>query len=277
MKYGYEIINGKYVVSSIKADIINKSAQSYLNGISLKSIAEELTNNCVEYAQGKSLWNKNRVRRMLTDTAYLGTDMYPAIMKREVFDEIEKVMDLRNTQKNTNRDEIFSSAIVPICCGNCGSETIRKYESRTKRPSVYHKCLNPECNKKYKIDDMDLRTMVREKLAMCEDSSFNASEDIIREIHRLDNEIERDLQSISIDEVAMKNKIFECAALKYRQYNTPKESIDYSKMNLCSLNFNREVKSRVKTVVLESNDNIWLYLTDGRIVGKEVADNECCT
>lgn len=277
MKYGYEIINGKYVVSSIKADIINKSAQSYLNGISLKSIAEELTNNCVEYAQGKSLWNKNRVRRMLTDTVYLGTDMYPAIMKREVFEEIEKVMDSRNTQKNTNREEIFSSSIVPIRCGNCGSETIRKYESRTKKPTVYHICKNPDCKQSYKIYDMDLRIMIRDKLANCEESSLNVSEDTIREIHRLDNEIERELQSINIDEETLKNKIFECAALKYSRYNTQKESIDYSEMNLCSLNFNREIRSKVKTVVLESEDKIWLYLTDGRIVGKEVADNECCT
>lgn len=276
MKFGYEIIKGKYVVNVTQATIINKIMHDYINGDSLKTKAEELTEQKIEYAPGKSTWNKNRIQRILMDRTYLGTDVYPVIVQSEIFEEVQKVIDSRNTQKNTNRDEIFSSSIVPILCSKCGGETYRRLESRTKQPRVLHICKNPDCKKRYVISDINLRAMIRDKLALCETNDSKLSnDDTIREIRKLDNEIEQELRSIEIDSVMLKNKILACAALQYSQYTLPKESIDYSKMELCSLKFNREIKSKVKTVYLESNERIWLYMVDGQIVGKDVQTNEC--
>ncbi len=275
MKFGYQIIGGKNVVNVSQAEIINKSMLDYLNGTSLMKKAEELTAKGIEYAPGKSQWNKNRVRRMITDTNYLGNENFPKIVEKDLFDRVLSVIDSRNNQKNTNRDEIFSSSLIPIRCANCGTKTYRKYESNYKIPKVFHICENPECNKRYVIYDIDFRRAVREALSETDEKIKSSSNEISREIYRLNNEIERDLQSIEIDENILKNKIFECAALQYSQFTIPKESIDYSQMNLCSLDFNREVKRRIKTIYLKSNDEIWLHMTDGQIVLKEVLNDEC--
>lgn len=272
MKFGYQVINGKYAINKIQAEIINESMLDYIKGVSLKTKAEQLSSLSIEYAPGKSLWNKNRVQRMLTDEAYIGLKNFPAIVQEEIFYKVKSVMEERNTQKSVNRDEIFNSAIIPIRCGQCGWEVGRRFESRTKEPKVYRVCENPDCDKSYIINDIDLRIMVRDKLALTNEIVKDSAAELNREIYRLENEIERDLQSIEIDEQTVKNKIFECAALKYSKYNTPKGSIDYEKINLCSLEFNKEVKHRVKAVILESNNQITLYMNDGQIVGKDFAE-----
>ena len=170
---------------------------------------------------------------------------------------------------------MFSSAIVPICCSNCGSEIGRKYDGRMKENKVSRVCENSDCNRTYRINDLDLRKMIRDKLAVISEISSNTSDEISCKIRRLENEIERDLLTTEIDEKIVKNKIFECAVLQYSQYQNPKGSIDFSEMNLCSLNFNREVKRRVKVVYLENDNKIWLLMNDGQIVGKDVVENEC--
>lgn len=268
-------MGGKNTVNVAQAEIINKSMLDYINGVSLKKKAEELTADGIEYAPGKSLWNKNRVRRMITDEKYLGTETFPKIVSKELFDKVLSVIDYRNKQKNTNKEKIFSTAIIPIKCANCGTKTYRKYESNFKIPKVFHHCENSECNMKYMIYDMDFRRAVCEALGETEERNKVALNDTLREIYRLNNEIERELQSVEIDENILKNKIFECAALQYSQITLPKESIDYSQMNLCSLDFNREVKRRVKTIYIKSDNEIWVHMTDGQIVVKDVVRDEC--
>lgn len=276
LKFGYQIINGKYMVNVTQADIVTKTMYDYINGMSLNDKAKELTNQGVEYAPGKSLWNRNRVQRMLTDNTYIGLKNYPAIISEDIFEEVAKVMYSRNTQKHTNRQEILSSSIVSIRCSKCGCETFRKLESRTKEHKVYHICNNPHCNKKYIINDMDLRMMVKDKLVQYEEILPTPSDELLSEVRRLNNEIARELQFAEIDETTIKNKILQCAALEYSCCSNPKESIDYGKMDLCSLDFNRAIKQKIKAIYIENNDEIWLYMTDGQIVGKDVSTFECC-
>ena len=272
--FGYEIIRGKNVINTKQAEVINKAMTDYIEGASLQRKADELTTKKIEYAPGKYHWNKNRVQRMLTNPVYLGTESYPRIVKQELSDEVKTVMDSRNTQKKVKREEIFSSAIVPICCGLCGSLTERIYEGRTKVVRVHHKCTNPECKKSYTIYDIDFRKMVRDLLATAEELSIVPSKEVGHEIQSLKYQIQREIESSDVSLESVKNKIFRCAALQYSQYTKPKESIDYSKMGLCSLEFNREIKRRVKCVCIDTNEKIWLCLSDGQIVGKDVFNNE---
>ena len=58
MKFGFEILNGKYIVNTIQAEIVKKAMCDYIKGVSLKTKAEELTAQGIEYSPGKSNWNK---------------------------------------------------------------------------------------------------------------------------------------------------------------------------------------------------------------------------
>ena len=41
MKFGYQVINGKYAINKIQAEIINESMLDYIKGVSLKTKAEQ--------------------------------------------------------------------------------------------------------------------------------------------------------------------------------------------------------------------------------------------
>ena len=44
MKFGYQVINGKYAINKIQAEIINESMLDYIKGVSLKTKAEQQPN-----------------------------------------------------------------------------------------------------------------------------------------------------------------------------------------------------------------------------------------
>ena len=74
LKFGYIMENGRFIIDQKCSDKLVQMVQDYCGGKSLKTIAAELTEAGTEYAPGKCVWNKNRVQRVLTDKAYLGTE-----------------------------------------------------------------------------------------------------------------------------------------------------------------------------------------------------------
>lgn len=49
--YGYTMRNGRTVISGEEAEVIREIFNSYLNGASLKAIADELTDRQIPYTQ----------------------------------------------------------------------------------------------------------------------------------------------------------------------------------------------------------------------------------
>lgn len=269
MKFGYKMINGKYVVNACQVEIINQSMEDYIGGKSLKQKAEELTELGIEYAIGKHQWNKNRVQRMLTDACYLGDDNYPQVVSEELFNVVKRVMQSRNTLKNFDREEAFSSTIVPIRCGKCGEKTRRRYVHKKESSQVIYYCQRPECRKSYIISNDSMRKMVRDRMSSASERVKLPSKEVNVEIQRLNNEIERDLCGQEIDVDTLKNKIFMCASLQYSTCILKRESKDYSHIDPCSPDFIREIKRRVSVIYLNADNEIWLKMTDGQIIGKE--------
>ena len=260
-KFGYVMRNGKIEINEKQAAILQAAAKAYINGTSLKTKAEDLTEQKVEYAPGKHTWNKNRVQRMLTDKRYLGSDKHEAILDRETFEQVQQIMSQRNTQKDCRREEIFSRTIVPIVCGKCGAITERKYDAHWKN-STHHYCTNPECKKSYPILDSDLWAMVKTELINADEITAKPSEMLLAEINRLNNEIDRELQYASIDSESVKKKIFEYAVLQYAALHTKKrESMDLTDIDPCSQIFIREVKRRVSAVILTEDNRIRLDMS----------------
>lgn len=272
--FGYRIENGRPIINQREAKILQKLAEEYIGGTSLKTAAERLTAERAEYAPGKSDWNKNRVQRRLTDRTYLGDENYPPIIDRETFAQIQTVMQSRNTQTGCNRQEVFSSSVVPLLCGKCGHPTVRRYDVRWGEKTK-HICTNPDCKAIYAVSDCDMRRMVGALLANTEQPQENPSEELLMAIRRLDNGIGHDLQSLDINAENLKNKILECAALKYAAIQShSKESMDFSNESPCSRTFIREVKRRVSAVLLDGKGAVRLRLTDGRIIGKEGSEHD---
>lgn len=80
--FGYMMRGGRYIAEPSESEAVRQIFEMYLNGMSLKSIAAEMT---VPYNKDKGLWNKNMVSRILENKRYTGDDTYPQIIEQDTF------------------------------------------------------------------------------------------------------------------------------------------------------------------------------------------------
>ena len=86
--FGYMMRGGKYIAEPAESEAVRQIFEMYLNGMSLKSIAAEMT---LPYNVGKNKWNINMVSRILENKRYTGDDTYPQIIEQSTFDRANAV------------------------------------------------------------------------------------------------------------------------------------------------------------------------------------------
>lgn len=267
--FGYTMENGRIEINQQQAEILCEIFTEYIQGTSLKAKAEKLSESKIEYVPNKYSWNKNRVQRILTDQRYLGTEQYPPIIDETIFQKAQQIMAQRNTQKGCNRQEVFSSSVIPILCGKSGQPVIRRYDARWKN-TTKHYCTNPDCKAVYCITDRELWYKTNEQLSFMPPEMQKPSDELLTDICRLNNEIERDLQILDVDSGSLQEKIYECAARQYQLNRTiPRESMDFQNADPCSPDFIRNIKKTVASVQLIDDHTISLKRISDSTAGKE--------
>lgn len=109
--YGYTMRNGKMVIEKTEAEVIRRIFSAYIEGASLREIADFLTAQQVPYTEKKTEWFKGRISRILEnkrtwsktqdteeeDDSSVTSDK----TMEELFnpDNYEKVKDKENTYK----------------------------------------------------------------------------------------------------------------------------------------------------------------------------------
>lgn len=83
ISYGYGMESGKLVVIDSEAEIVRRVFREYIEGKLLQEIADELTEEGVEFYLESRLWNKNKVFRIIENEKYIGAEGYPAIIGLE--------------------------------------------------------------------------------------------------------------------------------------------------------------------------------------------------
>lgn len=76
--FGYQIENGKVVINKEESKQLQHLFQAYLSGLSLANAAKEAG---IKRTHGG-------VTRMLTDERYLGTDIFPTLISKELFEKV---------------------------------------------------------------------------------------------------------------------------------------------------------------------------------------------
>ena len=97
--YGYCYNNGTIIVNPTESAIVGEVCLSYLEGQSLLKIAEWLNERLIEYLPGIYGWNKARVKRILEDERYLGTDSYPRLISEEIHTAIQGIKNGRSKKQ----------------------------------------------------------------------------------------------------------------------------------------------------------------------------------
>lgn len=219
----------------------------------------------------------------MEDVRYLGDETYPPIIDTDAFDKAQKVKAERNTQKAVDRGAVIFQISALVVCGECGHPMRRMHDSRT---SFGEKWVCQDCGTTIKIVDEKLLAAVTECLNMAiadtrlidvplkhkEPSAY---------LRRLENEIGRLLDSSEMEKETLKNKIFECASLRYSEMDTTESVTEmlkaaFEKSGPLS-QYNQELTERtVSSISLNRDGSICLTLKNGRQIRKENTNGTDC-
>lgn len=278
--FGYQMQDGVVQLHPNEVLIVRRIFKAYLNGSSLIAIAEDMTNEMNEYFLDKYDWNRNRVKRILDDQRYLGDDTYPPIINEDMYEKVQALKSDRNTQKDVDRDNHASNIKVPVICPECGERLQRKHNWRNIEAELW-RCTNEACSYKTKISDSDLLQDITNMLNLIIDNSNIIKPEVTEgisapslDVMRLTNEISRTLEGFDFDKEQLKNRIFECAAKKYREIKSARHISDMLKTEFASQTrsstFNKELLERtVSKIILNKNGSVFLVLKNNQIIRKE--------
>ena len=286
--YGYEMQNGLIVICLKEVDTVKQIFSQYLNGKNLKNIAERLTENQIEFLPGEYNWNKSRIKRMIEDKRYIGGENYPAIIDKDTFQRanVEKNNRIRNINPViTAEKKLLTNKVI---CSNCGRRLFHNTDSRLKNSEKWF-CKNEDCKFSVHMTVAELEHEITEilnllisqpKLVEYEETDTSAEASI--EIIRMENEIERQLESIDFNKNEIQNMILQCAAKKYDAYKgvrhiTDRLKADFEKSSPLSA-FNAELFDRtVSAITIDKDKKVCLKLKNNKIIRKEMPLNDANT
>lgn len=263
--YGYQFKNGSIAIQEKETETVKRIFTEYLNGLSLLKIAEQLNNEQIEYMPSVCSWNKSRIKRIIEDERYLGTNGYPPIIDDDTHKTLMQIKSEKNTQKGTDRKADIFNLGVPILCPKCGSKMCRRHDSNRKYPDWWL-CQNDNCKKTIGISDNDLIYGITECLNTVISNPYiiktvtDVDKESSLDVYRLENEISRVLDSHSFDKNILRKKMLECVSLIYtnispQKYISKRLKADFANASPL-INFSMDLFNRtVKTITF--NDKLF--------------------
>ena len=82
LPFGYTIRNGHTVIEQQEADIVRNIFKAYIQGASLKEIAEDLTAKKIPYTERTCVWDKARISRILENAKYTGDEEFETMQSK---------------------------------------------------------------------------------------------------------------------------------------------------------------------------------------------------
>ncbi len=206
----------------------------------------------------------------MEDRRYLGTDNYPVILDKAVYEAIQRTKTGRNTQKGTDRSADIYKLETPILCPKFKAEMHRYQDSRCKCKQRWG-CTNHECGELIVIADENLLAQITELLNIVMADPDRIQMPVNTEIKpdiailKTENEIGRALDSVEIDKEALRRKMLRCLSLKYKSidhttYAIKKMKADLEKSSPLS-EFSADLVARtVKAITLNTDKSVCLTL-----------------
>lgn len=277
--FGYRMENGKIIFHPTESQAVQDIFSDYLDGQSLLKIAKSLNERQVEYLSGTTGWNKARLKRIIEDKRYIGSDSYPPIIEQIVYDKAQAVRASRNTQKSLDRTADIFKLQLPVLCEKCGEPMQRKHDSRT---TYQEKWVCKSCDEVIKISDDALLSAITECINyLIAKPSILQSEPALTdppvEVIRLKNEIGRLLDSLSIEKETLKNRIFEYASLLYGTFDAVGHMTERIRAALQRTGplscYNGELTEGIASAItLHAGKTVSLTLKNGQQIRKEKND-----
>ena len=223
--YGYTMRNGRTVISNEEAKVIREIFKAYLDGASLKAIAEELTGRQIPYTQKTTTWDKARIARIIDNAKYVGMEEYDPIIDEDIYEAAVslKVSRQRNTcEKENDAIELLRDFVRCDCCG----QPMKRRISTKHRIRESWNCTNDECGLRVRISDAQLvetltvlinRIILNTHLLQPKPRKRYEPD---AQVTKIGNEIALELENDEPNEDYIIAKTIEMASLMYEQSNT---------------------------------------------------------
>lgn len=121
---GYKVLNGKIVVYEEHRRLVEQIFIDYDNGVSALRIAKKLKEKGVKNANDKVSWTHASIGRILENHNYLGTEDYPQIIDKELFDRVQqkreqvRIEGSRGKHRPNKKERLIFSGV--LICAECG-------------------------------------------------------------------------------------------------------------------------------------------------------------
>ena len=133
---GYKVLNGKIVVYEEHRRLVEQIFTDYDNGVSALRIAKELKEKGVKNANDKVSWTHGSIGKILENHNYLGTEDYPQIIDKELFDRVQQKREQVRAERSQGKHRpnkrerlMFSGTLICAACG-CPYSHIRPHKKR---------------------------------------------------------------------------------------------------------------------------------------------------
>lgn len=273
LPYGYCCKDGVIVTKPQESKVLKRIFAAYLDGSSMLTIAEQLNREKIEYRDGVTGWNKGRLKHLVDNTKYLGTEVYPPIIDQATYEKIQKTKHGRNTQKNTDKAQDIFKLTVPVLCPTCGSRMRRRHDSRCKCQERWI-CENTACRLRIEISDAELLTALADLLGTVTADSITLPAETpyepSAEVIRLNNEISRMLDAAETDKAVLRSKMTECLRQKYKELGNECCAVQRLKAELDSTaDIAERLNRTVSEIRLYTDKTADIILLNGQIIRKE--------
>lgn len=172
---GYKLVDRRYVLHEVNADIVKQIFSCYADGKSVQEIIRWLNEKSIKTARGNS-FNKNSLTKMLKNRKYLGIFMYrdiekpggiPRIISDDLFERVQRRLEVVKHAKAHNKGRADYLLTTKAFCGHCGAPLVGESgTSKTGATHYYYKCAarkrEKTCNKHIEHKDALEMLVVRE-------------------------------------------------------------------------------------------------------------------
>ena len=155
LPFGYTIRNGHTVIDQQEAETVRGIFTAYIQGASLKEIAEDLTAKNIPYTERSCVWDKARIFRILENAKYTGDAEFDAIIEEDVYEEAVAAKSARRWNQAVAECEGIRQLRDHIRCGNCGAPMLRHINSKRAVRESWT-CSNAACGLRVRISDGEL-------------------------------------------------------------------------------------------------------------------------
>lgn len=265
LPFGYLYENGTICVNKAEAEILHRIFESYIGGMSLLKISEQLNKEKVEYIPGVIGWNKARLMRIIEEKRYLGDDCYPALITADMHSALQKIKYNRNTQKTTDRSADIFSIRLSVRCPHCESEMRRFHDARCKITERWM-CKSSTCKTVISISDQTLSEEITKVLTeivrnpeVITVPENKGTPEMCDEMKRLRSEIVGALNTTAFSKDSLQKKMMAYTSLKYEKLDS---SVYISKMLKADLEKSGApsaelCRKTIKSVYLKTDGTRW--------------------